>query len=474
MNKQHIKELDPDKQKVKMLDGIINFSFDGLWIINGEGKVLRINKGSEKINRIKASEVVGKNVRDLIKEGFFDKSVTLEVLEKKTSVTLLQKVKNGRTVLVTGNPIFDEEGNIELIVVNERDITYLNEIRDKLRESQSLTKKYRSELSKNYLKNLEKDNIIFKSEAMEKVMQTVFRICKLDCCVLLLGESGVGKNLVAKLIHKYSSRSKGPFMCISCGAIPESLIESELFGYEGGAFTGAREGGKPGVFELAHKGTLFLDEIDQLPFSLQVKLLHFLEEKEILRVGGTKYRKVDARVIAASNQNLENLVKEKKFRRDLFFRLNVVPIHIPPLRERPEDIPPLVLFFLNKFNEKYKKKVSISPKAIDILCEYRFPGNVRELSNLIERMAAMADDKKIKPEDIPQYVRKSVDTSLSLDREELPLKKAIEKLESFMIKRAIEKYGSQRKAASALGVNQSTIVRKMKKYGIKCDVIIHQ
>ena len=474
MNKQRIRELDPDKQKIKMLDGIINFSFDGLWISDGEGKVLRVNKASEKMNGIKASEVVGKNVRDLIKEGFFDKSVTLEVLEKKTSVTILQKVKNGKTILVTGNPIFDDEGNIELVVVNERDITYLNEIRDKLKESQSLTKKYQCELSKIHLKNLEKDNIIFKSEAMEKVMQTALRVCSLDCCVLLLGESGVGKNLIAKLIHKHSSRNKGPFMCISCGAIPESLIESELFGYEGGAFTGAREGGKPGVFELAHKGTLFLDEIDQLPFSLQVKLLHFLEEKEILRVGGTKYRKVDARVIAASNQNLENLVKEKKFRRDLFFRLNVVPIHIPPLRERPEDIPPLVLFFLNKFNEKYKKKVSISPKAIDILCEYRFPGNVRELSNLIERMAAMADDKKIKPEDIPQYVRKSADTSLSLDREELPLKKAIEKLESFMIKRAIEKYGSQNKTARALGVNQSTIARKIKKYGINGNVIVHK
>ncbi|RLE13067.1 transcriptional regulator, partial [Candidatus Aerophobetes bacterium] len=177
MNKQRIRELDPDKQKIKMLDGIINFSFDGLWISDGEGKVLRVNKASEKMNGIKASEVVGKNVRDLIKEGFFDKSVTLEVLEKKTSVTILQKVKNGKTILVTGNPIFDDEGNIELVVVNERDITYLNEIRDKLKESQSLTKKYQCELSKIHLKNLEKDNIIFKSEAMEKVMQTALRVC---------------------------------------------------------------------------------------------------------------------------------------------------------------------------------------------------------------------------------------------------------------------------------------------------------
>ena len=466
MKKQHIGKLDSYKQKMKMLDGIINFSFDGLWISDGEGKVLRINKASEKTNGIKASQVVGRNVRDLINEGFFDKSVTLEVLEKKTSITMLQKVKSGRNILVTGNPIFDDEGNIELVVINERDITYLNEIREKLRETQVLTKKYQHELSKIQLGNVERDNTIFKSEAMEKVMHTASKICSLDCCVLLLGESGVGKSLIAKLIHRHSSRSKGPFMCVSSGAIPESLIESELFGYEGGAFTGARKEGKPGVFELADKGTLFLDEIDQLPFHLQAKLLHFLEDKEILRVGGTKYKKIDVRVIAASNQDLEDLVRERGFRKDLFFRLNVIPIHIPPLRERPEDIPPLVSFFLSNCNKKYKKEKSISSGVVDILCEYDFPGNVRELSNLMERMAVLAENKKIEPKDIPQYVRKLLNTSLSLQEEELLLRKAIGRVESFMIRKAIQKYSSQRKAARALGVNQSTIARKMRKYGI--------
>lgn len=474
MRKQHISELEAYKQKIKILDSIIESSFDGLWISDGEGRVLRINKTSEKINEVKASEVVGRNVRDLIKEGFYNKSVTLEVLEQKTSITLLQKVRSGRNILVTGNPIFDDEGNVELVVVNERDITYLNELEEKLRESQTLTKTYRCELSKIQLKNLEKDNLIFKSEAMEKVMQTALRICSLDCCVLLLGESGVGKNLIAKLIHKHSSRSSGPFICVSCGAIPESLIESELFGYERGAFTGARKEGKPGVFELADKGTLFLDEIDQLPFHLQAKLLHFLEDKEILRVGGTEYKKVDVRVIAASNQNLENLVKEKRFREDLFFRLNVIPIHIPPLRERPEDIPPLVSFFLSNYNRKYKKDTSISSDAVDILGEYKFPGNVRELSNLVERMAAMAENKKIESKDIPQYVRKCVNASFSLQEEERPLKKAIERIESFMIRKALEKHGSQNKVARALGVNQSTIARKMEKYGINTNVVVHK
>ncbi len=473
MNTQYSNELDVYKQKIKMLNSVIESSFDGLWISDGKGKVLRINKASEKINEVKASEVVGKNVRDLIKEGYYNKSVTLEVLEKKTSVSLMQKVRSGRSILVTGTPIFDDEGNIKLVVVNERDITYLKELEEKLRESQVLTKTYQYELSKIQLRNLEKDNIIFKSEAMGKVMGTALRICNLDCCVLLLGESGVGKSLIAKLIHKHSSRSNGLFMQINCGAIPESLIESELFGYEKGAFTGAKKEGKPGILELADKGTLFLDEIDQLPFSLQAKLLHFLEDKEILRVGGTKYRKVDVRIIAASNQNLESLVKEGKFREDLFFRLNVIPIYIPPLRKRPEDIPPLVSFFLNKYNRKFKKDTSISSEAVDILCEYNFPGNVRELSNLIERIVVMAENKKIESKNIPQYVRNSV-SPFSLEKEELPLKKAVEKVESFIIRKALERYGSQNKTARALGVNQSTIARKIKKYGINSNVIMHK
>lgn len=473
MNKQHSSELDVYKQKVKMLDSIIESSFDGLWISDGKGRVLRINKASEKINEVKASEVVGRNVRDLIKEGFYNKSVTLEVLEKKTSVSLMQKVRSGRSILVTGTPIFDNEGNIELVVVNERDITYLKELEEKLRESQALTRTYQRELSKIQLRNLEEDHVIFKSEAMRKVMETALRICNLDCCVLLLGECGVGKSLIAKLIHKHSSRSNKPFMQINCGAIPESLIESELFGYEKGAFTGAKKEGKPGILELADKGTLFLDEIDQLLFPVQAKLLHFLEDKKILRVGGTKYRKVDARIIAASNQNLESLVKEGKFRKDLFFRLNVIPIYIPPLRERPEDIPPLVSFFLSKYNRKFKKDTCISSEAVDILCEYSFPGNVRELSNIIERIVAMAENKKIESKDIPQYVRNSV-SPFSLEKEELPLKKAVERMESFIIRKALERYGSQNKAARALGVNQSTIARKIKKYGINSNVIVHK
>jgi len=460
-----INKLNMHKQMAKILKAVIGFSFDGLWITDGEGKVLIINRASERFNMLKNRDVIGRKMKDLQKEGFFDKSVTLEVLRKKVSVTMIQKVRSGKSILVTGNPILDEEGNIELVITNERDITYLNKIKEELKENKALTRRYQSELSKAQLKDLEKDDVIFRSEAMEIVADAVLTVCKVDSCVLLSGESGVGKSLIAKLIHKHSLRSNGPFICVNCGAIPESLIESELFGYEKGAFTGAGKGGKAGIFEIADKGTLFLDEINTLPFHLQVKLLRFLESKEILRIGGTKYKKIDVRVIAATNQDLKDLVKKKKFREDLFFRLSVIPIYIPPLRERIDDIPPLVKFFLDKYNKKYKKEKFISPLVIDSLCEYSFPGNVRELSNLIERMVIMIKNKEIKLEDIPQTVIKSTRASpLFLGERDLTLKKAVEKLESFMIEEAIKKYKNQRKIAEILGVSQPTIARKIKKY----------
>jgi len=460
-----INKLNMHKQMVKILKAVIGFSFDGLWITDGEGKVLIINRASERFNMLKNRDVIGRKMKDLQKEGFFDKSVTLEVLRKKVSVTMIQKVRSGKSILVTGNPILDEEGNIELVITNERDITYLNKIKEELKESKALAKRYQSELHKFRLKNLEDDNIIFRSEAMEIVADAVLTVCKVNSCILLSGESGVGKSLIAKLIHKHSLRSKGPFICVNCGAIPESLVESELFGYEKGAFTGASKGGKAGIFEIADKGTLFLDEIDTLPFHLQVKLLRFLESKEILRIGGTKYKKIDVRVIAATNQDLKDLVKKKKFREDLFFRLSVIPIYIPPLRERIDDIPPLVKFFLDKYNKKYKKEKFISPLVLDSLCEYSFPGNVRELSNLIERMVIMVKNKEIKLEDMPQTVIKSTRASPPfLGERDLTLKKAVEKLESFMIEEAIKKYKNQRKIAEILGVSQPTIARKIKKY----------
>ncbi|MDD5014715.1 MAG: sigma 54-interacting transcriptional regulator [Atribacterota bacterium] len=462
------KDLKFSRHIFTILNSILEYSFSGLWITNGEGKVLGISRASEKISEIRSSEVIGKNILTLQGEGFFNKSIALEVLRKKTTVMRTQKIKSGKIILTKGQPVLDNKGNIKLIILNDWDVTYLNNLREKLKESQALTKGYRSELSRIWIKDLEENNVVFKSKISKRVIESALMTSKVDASVLLLGESGVGKSLIAKLIHKYSPRANQPFICVNCGAIPESLMESELFGYEEGSFTGASKRGKVGIFELADRGTIFLDEIDALLFQLQVKLLHVLEDMEIIRVGGTKHKKVDVRIIAASNQNIEKLVEQKNFRQDLFYRLNVVSIFIPPLRERQEDIPPLINFFLYKFNEKYKKKKIITPQLTNFLSSYHFPGNIRELSNIVERAVVMTKKENIELEDIFQLgLKLDKNFPIILEEKELSLGEAVGNLEHFMIERAIKKYKNQIKVAEVLKINQSTISRKLKKYGIK-------
>ena len=399
------KELDLFRNMKIWLDTIIDSSYDGLWICDHEGNVIRINKASERINGVKTQEVLGKNMKQLIANGLFDKSVTLEVLKRRTSVTMIQQIKGEKTILVTGNPIFNEKGEITFVVTNDRDMTELDHLRSQLQESQALTKKYISKLSELEMKGVELSNIIFRSEEMEKIVEMALRVSKVDSTILLLGESGVGKGIIAKLIHKQSNRSKGPFIRVDLSGIPESLVESELFGYEKGAFTGARPEGKPGFFELANRGTLFLDEIGEIPLSSQTKLLRFLEDHEIIRVGGTEQREIDVRIIAATNKDIEETVASKKFREDLYYRLHVVPIQIPPLRERRDDIPPLILHYLHRFNATYQREKTLSPETIDTLCRYNFPGNIRKLANLVERLVVTTGSEKIELKDLPNQVR---------------------------------------------------------------------
>jgi transcriptional regulator with PAS, ATPase and Fis domain len=285
--------------------------------------------------------------------------------------------------------------------------------------------------------------------------------------VLLLGESGVGKGMIAKLIHKHSERSKGPFIRVDCASITDYLMESELFGYEKGAFTGAKVEGKPGLFELAHGGTLFLDEIGEIPLGSQSKLLRFLEEYEITRVGGINPRKINVRIIAATNRNIEEMVSSKHFRKDLYYRLNVIPIHISPLRERKEDIAGLIFHFLETFNNTYHRRKTFSPLVIDSLCKCEFSGNVRELANLIERLVVLSESDRIEINDLPDSIQiKDVPMIPNFvpPSEDLPLKKALERCESIILERALKKCGSQRKASKILKVAQATISRKMKRY----------
>ncbi len=471
------KELDLFMNMKNWLDTIIDSSYDGLWICDHEGKVLRINKASERINGVKAEKVIGKNMRELIAEGLFDKSVTLEVLKRKTSVTIIQQIKGGKKILVTGNPIFNENGEIAFVVTNDRDISELDHLRGQLQEAQALAKGYSSKISELEMKGVDLSNIIFRSEGMEKIVQMALRVAPVDTTVLLLGESGVGKGMIAKLIHKHSDRNTGPFIQVDCAGIPESLIESELFGYERGAFTGAKTEGKPGFFELANKGTLFLDEIGEITLSSQSKLLRFLEDHEIIRVGGTEPKEIDVRVIAATNKNIDEMVTSKTFRKDLYYRLNVVPIHIPPLRERKDDILPLIFHFLEKFNKAHRKEKILAPETVEALCKYDFPGNIRELANIIERLVVITERERIETVDIPNAIVGYASKTLpySFLSEGIPLKEALERCESIIIERAIKKYGSQREAAKILRVDQATISRKIKRVLLmRDDVIMHK
>lgn len=471
------KELDLFKNMKNWLDTIIDSSYDGLWICDHEGKVLRINKASERINGVKADQVVGKNMKELIAEGLFDKSVTLEVLKRKTSVTIIQQVKGGKKILVTGNPIFNENGEIAFVVTNDRDISELDHLRGQLQEAQALAKGYSSKISELEMKGVDFSNIIFRSKEMERIIEMALRVAHVDTTVLLLGESGVGKGMIAKLIHKYSDRNNGPFIRVDLAGIPDSLVESELFGYEKGAFTGAKPEGKPGFFELANKGTLFLDEIGEIPLSTQSKLLRFLEDHEIIRVGRTVPKEIDVRVIAATNKNIDDMVNAKTFRKDLYYRLNVVPIYIPPLRDRRADIPPLIFHFLERFNKTHQKEKSFSPEAVETLCQHDFPGNIRELANIIERLVVITERKQIETLDLPNAIvlDKLKETHYSFLYEGIPLRDALEKCESHLIERTFKKYGSQYEAAKILKVDQATISRKIKKYGIsKDDVILHK
>lgn len=459
---------------IEHIDAIIDSLFDGIWIMDKGGMVLRINKASEKINSISEDQVIYKSINDLVEEGKLINPTTPDVLKRKVPVSKLIELKNGRQCLATGNPVFDEEGEIGLVVVIERDMTELNRLRSDLEKTRALSEEYRIELSMFRDPKSLLSDVIIRSSLMKRVLNTALKVALVDSTVLIYGESGVGKGLFATLIHKASKRKEGPFIRVDCSAIPQSLIESELFGYEKGAFTDARKKGKPGLFEMAEGGTLFLDEIGELSLNIQVKLLRFIESNEVVRIGGTQSKKIDTRIITATNRNLETMVKDGQYRRDLFYRLSVVPINIPPLRERSEDIPPLVNFFLEKFKRKCSIDRVILPNALDCICGYSFPGNIRELANLIEQLVVLSPHKHISIEDLPSQVRTNFPISNeTLTYDKWDIRKAVKNLEKEIIIRAIKRFGSQKRVADHLKINQSTVARKIKRYNIKIDALLH-
>lgn len=455
-------ELATVKELNSELDSIIQSSSDGLFVTDSAGIVLRVNQTFEKMSLGNVQDLIGKGIKE-IEEVIYAHSLVDMVLQRRQPVTIMEN-KHNHSLLVTGSPVFDEEGKILRVVINLRDMTSLNQLRQELMDAKNLSEKYHQELSE--LRNRQDTGgMIGTGPEMERVFELIRRVAKVDSTVLLSGESGVGKEGIGKLLHTQSNRAEGPFIKLNCGAIPENLLESELFGYESGAFTGARRVGKIGMFELAHNGTLLLDEIGDFPLNLQPKLLRVLQEREIVPVGGAKPRQVNVRIIAATHKNLEEMTRARQFREDLFFRLNVVPILIPPLRQRRDDIIPLLYHFRDKFSKKYGLQREFSPEVIEAFLEYDWPGNVRELENMVERLMVVSAGELILVSQLPILFKRSASELGGVSVNSLmPLKVAVDEVERQLIDKALEKYGSTYKAAAALGVNQSTIVRRMARF----------
>ena len=380
------------------------------------------------------------------------------VLEKKASVTITQTTLNGKEILCTGTPVFDDDGEVEIVIVNSRDLTELSNLKHELSLQQ-----YQLENLK--LEHKKYSDMIAHSSVMQKILRTALSIAKVSSSVLITGESGVGKGVLARFIHDNGQRAKAPFVKVDCSSIPESLIESELFGYERGAFTGADREGKEGLLQMADGGTVFLDEIGEMPLAMQPKLMRAIQDREILPVGGKATKKIDVRFLAATNIDLEEAVKEKRFRADLFYRLNVVPIKIPPLYERREDIPPLINQMVERINNEYQMSKSLDRDAFDYLVAYDWPGNVRQLENTVERIMVSTDSRVIKKDDLPMEliaIREPFHERVNLDGSKY--KELLADYDKRILEAVIRQEGSIPKAAKCLGVDATTIRRKLERY----------
>ena len=442
------------RPSMKSLLSVIEALFDNVAIVSGDGVMLWVSPCFERTYGLSSKNIVGRTTYELEADRVFSPSVAALVLKTKRVATLTEVNQAGRYHIVTGVPVYDDDGKVDFVVSYTVDSRYLMKMQAEHERINTL-------LENEYTPQIAAPEFFCASERMRGILETITKLAKVDTSVLITGESGVGKNVLARLLHQFSERSAGPLVEINCAGIPDALLESELFGYEAGAFTGARTGGKPGRIELADKGTLFLDEIGELPLSLQTKLLQVIQEKQIVKVGGTKPIAIDFRLVTATNQDLRSLVEMKRFRSDLFFRLNVLPVEIPPLRERPEDILPLCRFVLDEMNVKYGTRKQFSPPARGILQAYSWPGNVRELRNLVEQLVVVSQQNTIEARELPKHMHTGI---IALQDKNRSLSETLEEVEGQLVRKAHAAHGTTVAVGKALGISQPSAARKIAKY----------
>ncbi|MDQ0201236.1 sigma-54 interaction domain-containing protein [Neobacillus ginsengisoli] len=439
----------PFEITVETLKKILDNSSDEIFVIDSEQRIVFVNSVCEKHYGLKPEEVVGKYNDELFEKGYWKPSIVPLVFKEKKPVSMKQTTYLGAELLTTAVPILNDQNEIELVVTTSQE----------LQNYKSIKKEKEDNSSSN---NNTSSTPITNCEKMKNILKVCEKIAKVDSTILIQGESGTGKGVLAHYIHDISRRQDKTFLKINCAALPEDLLESELFGYTEGAFTGASKYGKKGLLEIANQGTLFLDEIGEMPLSLQAKLLQVIQEKQFLPIGGHEMKKVDVRIIAATNRDLIEMVGKNLFREDLFYRLNIIDIQLPPLRERREDIIPLTYNFLYKFNKKYEMNKIISQECLDLFYWYSWPGNIRQLENVMERLV-VTSDSIIQKNALPDLILKNIKpkTQYIFPSE---LDQAIEHVKKTLVIQSYKTQKSSRKVAKELNISQTRAVKLISQY----------
>jgi PAS domain S-box-containing protein len=442
--------------EAQILEALIDGASDGLALLSPNGRILRVNEAATHLLGVRRDELVGRFVADDHIGLNIEGSWVLDALSREAAVSRALDLRGGRKAIVTMRAQRGPDGEPRYLILSVRDVTGISQLVSRLQAAAPVSGARWWQMRHG---EVGIDRIVTESRTMRAVAEKALQFAHVDSPVLIVGETGTGKSLFARIIHQASNRAGASLREVNCGAIPAGLMESEMFGYARGAFTGADAKGKTGLVELANDGTLLLDEIGDMPLLLQVKLLQFLEAGEVWPVGASKPKRVNVRVIAATNAALTDMVAQGAFRRDLFYRLNVLMLQVPPLREHPEDVPPLVEMMADTLERRVGKRLKVTKDALEVLARYPFPGNIRELWNIVERLAVLCRNGHV---DVPDLPIEIMETALSGGAPESPtnLRQVLRKVEAGIVRDALLRYGTQTKAAKHLGVGQATIARK--------------